>query len=208
MQPRLWNKIRTEFSWRFLSTIPGIAVIAVIVFARATGSLQFLEWKAFDRFMRLRPEETVDERILIVGIDEDDIRKANKYPIPDREIASLLRELQTHQPVAIGLDIFRDLPVEPGHTELISTFKEIKNLIAIEQILPGIGGKTVNPPPTLRQSRVGFADAIIDEDGKLRRSLLAASDIQGDWRFSLPLKLDVKYFVSKGITCGNVEGED
>ncbi|MBV6626188.1 MAG: CHASE2 domain-containing protein [Rivularia sp. (in: Bacteria)] len=208
MQQRLWNRIRTEFLWKFVSTIPGIAAIIIIVFARVTGSLQFLEWTAFDRFMRLRPEETVDRRILIVGINEDDIRKIKKYPIPDKEIALLLRELQTYQPAAIGLDIYRDLPVEPGHTELISTFKDVKNLIAIEQILPGIGGKTVNQPPTLPQSKVGFADAKIDEDGKLRRSLLAASDSQDNWRFSLSLKLAEKYLESKGISLGNVEGDD
>lgn len=208
MQQRLWNRIRTEFLWRFISTIPGIVAIAVIVFARMVGSLQFLEWTAFDRLMRLRPEETVDERILIVGINEDDIRKIKKYPIPDKEIALLLRELKTYKPAVIGLDIYRDLPVEPGHTELISTFKDVKNLIAIEQILPGIQGKTVNPPPSLPESQIGFADAIIDEDGKLRRSLLAASDSQDNWRFSFPLKLAEKYLENKGITLENVEGDD
>jgi CHASE2 domain-containing sensor protein/two-component sensor histidine kinase len=193
---------------RFISTIPGIAAIIIIVFARVTGSLQFLEWAAFDQFMRLRPEETVDERILIVGINEDDIRRINTYPVPDREIALLLRELQTYQPAAIGLDIYRDLPVEPGHTELINAFKDIKNLITIEQILPGIGGKTVNPPPSLPELQIGFADTILDEDGKLRRSLLAASDLQDDWRFSLPLKLAQKYLENKGIALDNVEGDD
>lgn len=208
MKQRFWNRIRTEFLWRFISTIPGIVAIAIIVFARMTGSLQFLEWTAFDRLMRLRPEETVDERILIVGINEDDIRKVKKYPIPDKEIALLLRELQTYQPAAIGFDIYRDLPVEPGHTELISTFKDIKNFIAIEQILPGIQGKTVNPPPSLPKSQIGFADTIIDEDGKLRRSLLAASDSQDNWRFSFPLKLAEKYLKNKGIILDNVEGDD
>ncbi|MGB6296195.1 MAG: CHASE2 domain-containing protein [Rivularia sp. (in: cyanobacteria)] len=200
--------MQQRFLWRFISTIPGIAAIAIIVFARMVGSLQFLEWIAFDRLMHLRPQETVDKRILIVGIDEDDIRKIKKYPIPDRKIALLLRELQTYQPAVIGLDIYRDLPVEPGHIELVNTFKDIKNLIAIEQILPGIGGKTVNPPPGLPKTQIGFADTIIDDDGKLRRGLLAASDLQDNWRFSLPLKLAEKYLENKGIALDNVEGDD
>ncbi|MEM7717344.1 MAG: CHASE2 domain-containing protein [Cyanobacteria bacterium P01_A01_bin.68] len=191
-----------------MSTVPGITAIAVIIFARMLGSLQFLEWIAFDTFMRLRPRETVDERILIVGINEDDIRKVRKYPIPDKEIALLLRELQTHRPAVIGLDIYRDLPVEPGHTDLVNAFKDIKNLIGIEQILPDIGGKTVNPPPSLPQSRIGFADTIIDKDGKLRRSISGASDLQDNWRLSLPLKLAEKYLGNKGISLKNVEGDD
>ncbi|NJO64348.1 MAG: CHASE2 domain-containing protein [Richelia sp. RM2_1_2] len=151
------NRIKIDFfiKWR-IGILPGISAIALIIFARLIGSLQFLEWTAFDTLMRLRPQETVDERILIVGIDEDDIRKANTYPIPDKEIASLLRELNTNQPAAIGLDIYRDLPVEPGHTELVNTFKDIKNLIVIEQILPGIGGKTVNPLPGLPKPKLAL----------------------------------------------------
>lgn len=110
--------------------LSGIATIALIVVARMLGSLQFLELAAFDTFLRWRPDEPIDERILIVGIDEEDIQSVKQYPIPDKNLASLLRTLQTYQPAAIGLDIYRDLPQEPGNTELVSAFKEIKNLIA------------------------------------------------------------------------------
>ena len=208
MQQTLWNKIKSEFSICRIGTLPGISAIAIIIFARLIGSLQFLELTTFDILMRLRPQETVDERILIVGINEDDIRKIKKYPIPDRDIASLLQELQTYQPAVIGLDIYRDLPVEPGNNELITAFKNINNLIAVEQILPDIGGKTVNPPPFLSEPQIGFADAIIDADGKQRRSLLAASNLQDEWRLSLSLKLAEKYLENKRITLENVEGDD
>lgn len=208
METRLWNKIKREFFiWR-IGGLPGIAAIAVIVFARLIGSLQFLEWAAFDNYMRLRPEETVDERILIVGINEDDISRIKNYPIPDREIASLLRELQNYQPAVIGLDIYRDLPVEPGNNQLISAFKDTNNLIAVEQILPGIGGKTVKSPPFLSESQIGFADAIIDRDAKQRRSLLAASNLQDEWRFSLSLKLAQKYLENKGISLESVDDDE
>lgn len=208
MKISLWNQIKSNFFvWR-IGYLPGITAIALIVFARLIGSLQFLEWTAFDTFMRLRPKETVDERILIVGINEDDIRKINQYPIPDKEIASLLRELKTFQPAVIGLDIYRDLPVEPGHTELISAFKDIKNFIAVEKVLPDSSGKIVNPPPSLPESRIGFADAIIDRDGKQRRSLLAVSNLQDEWRFSLSLKLAQEYLENKGISLENVEDDE
>ncbi|NJO64349.1 MAG: CHASE2 domain-containing protein [Richelia sp. RM2_1_2] len=55
---------------------------------------------------------------------------------------------------------------------------------------------------------MGFADTIIDDDGKLRRGLLAASDLQDDWRFSLPLMLAQKYLENKGIALDKVEGDD
>jgi CHASE2 domain-containing sensor protein len=179
--------------------LSGIAAIAVIIVARMLGSLQFMELAAFDTFLRLRPDEPIDERILIVGIDEEDIQRVEKYPIPDRDIASLLRTLQTYQPAAIGLDIYRDLRQEPGHTELVSAFKEIKNLIAVEKVLPDISGKTVNPPHTLPQEQVGFADGIPDIDGKQRRSLIGTLDTKDKWQHSFSLKLATTYLATKRI---------
>jgi CHASE2 domain-containing sensor protein len=78
----------------------------------------------------------MDERIAIVGITEEDIQRAKTYPIPDREIADLLKRLQDYQPIAIGLDIVRDILVEPGHAELTSVFRSSKNAIGVEIALP------------------------------------------------------------------------
>ncbi len=161
MQPGIWKIIKDEIAiWR-VGALPGIAVIGLVIVARLTGSMQSLEWLAFDSFVRLRSSEPIDERILIVGIDEKDIRNVGKYPIPDKEIAALVRKLQTYKPRVIGIDIFRDLPVEPGHRELVAAFKDIKNLIAIEKVLP----EQVAPPPALPPEQVGFADQITDHDG-------------------------------------------
>ncbi|MDZ8030955.1 CHASE2 domain-containing protein [Nostoc sp. DedSLP04] len=68
--------------------------------------------------LRLRPPEPVDEHVVIIGIDEDYIAKAGGYPIPDGEIADLLNKLETYKPRAIGLDLFKNLPVELGHNQL------------------------------------------------------------------------------------------
>ncbi|MGQ4646323.1 CHASE2 domain-containing protein [Lyngbya aestuarii] len=183
--------------WRAGSR-PGIVVLGLVITARLTGSLQFLEWLTFDTLLRLRPVETVDERIVIIGIDEADIRTVGAYPIPDQEIAKLLRKLQSYNPRAIGLDIVRDLPVEPGHAELVAAFKNIKNIIAIEKVLP----TTINPPPTLPSEQLGFSDTILDADGNIRRSLLGTHTEQG-YKFSLPLKLAQSYLAAEDITLKN-----
>lgn len=186
---------------------PGAIAIAFVIGLRMTGWLQVLEWIAFDSLLRLRPTESIDERILIVGINEDDIRKTG-YPVPDRGIAALLNKIKTYQPAVIGLDIVRDLPQEPGHEELVKTFKSTKNLIGIEKILPDTSGGVFNPPPDLPSSQIGFADSILDKDGKQRRSLLAASDTKDIWKFSFPLKLAEIYLQTKNISLGNVENDE
>ena len=86
--------------WR-VGVLPGLTIIGLVFILRLSGLLQFQEWQALDIFLRLRPSEPVDERIVIVGIDEADLAREG-YPIPDRELAALLRTLQQYQPRAIG----------------------------------------------------------------------------------------------------------
>jgi CHASE2 domain-containing sensor protein len=203
VERNLWQNIKAEIAlWR-VGALPGFIIIGLVMLTRLTGSLQFLEWVVLDSFLRLRPPEQFDERIVIVGINEGDIQSVGTYPIPDKDIAELLRTLQNYKPNVIGLDIFRDLPVEPGHAELVAAFKDIKNLIVIEKALPDREGFTVNPPPELPPQQVGFADAILDADGSIRRSLLGTSTFQGDYKFSLPLRLVEAYLSSQGISLEN-----
>lgn len=178
-------------------------VIVAVMIARLTGALQFLELVTFDRFLRLRPAEPMDERIVIVSITEGDIQRARTYPIPDREIADLLKRLQAYQPTAIGLDIVRDIPVEPGNAELTSVFRSSKNTIGVEIALPDRSGFTVAPGPALPSEQVGFADAVLDADGYQRRSLLGAHNPQQEYRFSLAIRLAERYLAARGIELGN-----
>jgi CHASE2 domain-containing sensor protein len=178
--------------------VPGLLVIAVVMLARWAGGLQYFERTALDTLLRSRPPEATDERVLIIGIDEADIREIGQYPIPDRYLAELLQTLNTYQPAVIGLDIFRDLPVNPGHAQLLQTFRQTPNLIGIEKVLPDESGFTINPPPTLPSEQVGFVDAVLDQDGALRRSLLGVSAPSGEYRFSLTLRLAERYLALQG----------
>ena len=198
MQRGITSRIKQEIAiWR-VGTLPGIAVIGLVIIARLTGLLQSWEWSALDDFLRLRPSEPVDERIVIVGINEADIRSIGAYPIPDHEIAALIKTLQRYQPSVLGLDLMRDLPVEPGHAELVTVFKENKNLIAIEKALP----ETIAPPPELPPEQISFSDVITDADGRLRRSLLGTQTPKG-FKFSLALRLSQTYLSTKGISLEN-----
>ncbi|OUL36971.1 histidine kinase [Nostoc sp. T09] len=201
MQPGLWKRITSELAiWR-VGVLPGIVVLCLVIIARLTGSMQSLEWLVFDTFLRLRLAENIDERILIVGINEDDIHRVG-YPVPDKEMAELLRKLQAYAPRVIGLDVVRDIPVEPGHSELENIFKNSKNLIGIEKVLP----ETVKPPPDLPTEQVGFVDQIPDVDGKLRRSLLRITTHQG-YKFALSLLLAEAYLAPQGINLENGTGD-
>jgi len=198
MQTEILRKLKEQIAIFGVGALPGILIIWLVIITRLTGYMQYLEWLAFDSFLRLRPPEPIDERILILGIDEKDIHSLKTYPVPDKEIAALLNRLQTYSPRVIGLDIVRDLPVEPGHAELVNTFKRTKNLIGIEKVLPD----KFNPPPDLPPEQVGFVDQIPDNDGKLRRSLLGTPTPQG-YKFAFSLHLAKVYLAHQGISLEN-----
>ncbi|HEY9598999.1 MAG TPA: CHASE2 domain-containing protein, partial [Cyanophyceae cyanobacterium] len=109
---------RLLWEWRGVwIAAPTIAGLVIVV--RMMGLLQSSEWAAFDQYLRLRPSEPHDERIAIVGIDETDIREIGQPIIPDGVYAQVIEKLKAHQPRAIGLDVYRNLPVEPGHQQLV-----------------------------------------------------------------------------------------
>jgi diguanylate cyclase (GGDEF)-like protein/PAS domain S-box-containing protein len=182
---------------RELVTAFSVAVCVLVL--RSFGLLQSLEWGALDQFFQLRPSGACDERITIVAIDEASLREIDNWPIPDGKLARLLQQLTVYQPRAIGLDIYRDLPVEPGHQDLVSTYNTIPNLIGIE-LLSSKANARVLPPNELRQhNRVGFNNLVTDADGKIRRSLLYWH-VNNQAHESFALKLALLYLKSYNIT--------
>jgi diguanylate cyclase (GGDEF)-like protein/PAS domain S-box-containing protein len=180
-----------------LMTASLIAICVLVL--RYVGLLQSLELASLDQFFRLRPYEFSGERITIVAIDEDSVRQVGSWPIPDQIISQMLYKLKDHKPRAIGLDIYRDLPVQPGHEKLVNAYKSMPNLIGIELLANNQNGRVL-PPPVLNQlDQVGFNNVLYDPDGKVRRSLLYWH-INNHAYESFALKLALLYLKSEGIT--------
>ena len=186
--------------------IAGIAagITAGVMLLRGVGVLQGLEWAAFDRFLRrpLHPE-TMDPRITIVTIDEPDIRNAGRYPLSGQVLADMLHVLNQYQPRGIGLDIYRDVPVDPGHEALLRELERSPNIFGIEQVI----GEPIAALPTLvTRQQVGFADQVVDGDGAIRRALLTIAPEAGeDLHFSWALQLALRYLAVEGVTPNELE---
>jgi diguanylate cyclase (GGDEF)-like protein/PAS domain S-box-containing protein len=174
-------------------------VTAFVLVLRFLGLLQGSELAIYDLFFRLRPNEGIDNRILIVTIGEDDLIKY-QYPIGDQILNELLLKLQAAKPRVIGIDIYKDIPKPPGSEELRKTFENSKNLIGIE-LLESKSNRWVKPPLGLNQSQVGFNNILNDSDGTVRLNLLymkrgLKSNKFGD---SFNLKLALEYLKAYGI---------
>lgn len=177
-------------------TTGGITLLVLLT--RWLGILQTWELTLGDFLFRLRPAEGREERILIVEITEADIQNSGQWPIPDRTLNQLLQTLHGYQPRAIGLDIYRDLPVEPGHAELVETLTQLDTLIGIEEVADS-SSRGVAPPPSLPPERVGFNNVIDDSDGWVRRALLYLHE-DDELHTSFALRLAYLYLAAEGIT--------
>lgn len=176
-----------------------LAVTGLVVATRHLDRLRLLqpvELAVYDRMVRLQPDSDPDLRLLVVGITEKDIQTQQRFPISDRTIAQLLATLQQYQPAAIGLDLYRDIPQQPGTTELLSQL-QTPNTIVITKI--GTDGDAgIPPPPGIAPEQVGFNDVVLDPDGVVRRNLLLAES-EGQVLYSFALRLALLYLAEVGI---------
>ena len=168
-QNRTWKQFLNTALLTSLVVTTGVAVI------RQIGWLQENELKTYDQFIELRGADSLDERILVVGIDENDIQSRQEYPIHDDTLADVLEILDAQNPLVIGVDIGRDVPQGPPEgrqrlIDLVATSERIATACAMSSSEePGVPA-TPGTDPGL----IGFADFPLDPDGAVRRSILVS----------------------------------
>jgi len=197
----MWTKLGQQlWEWRgVIITAPGVAGLVIVL--RLAGFLQSLELSALDLSFRLRPLEPVDPRIVIVGIGDSDIEQVGEWHISDAVVAQLLEKLKKHQPRVIGLDLFRNVPLEPGYQALTKVFESTPNLIGIEKKIGDSNNPAIAPNPLLSQrGQVASVDVVVDPDNKIRRGMLYVTPNEGEPVASLGLTLALMYLEAEGIT--------
>jgi adenylate cyclase len=208
MLDSFWAKIK-PFFWRTRGvwiTTPTVAGLVILL--RLSGILQGWEWTTYDFYMRMRPTESPDRRIGIVGIDENDIRNLKESIIPDDELADLLLKLKAMKPRAIGLDMYRDLPVPPGHDKLLKVFETTPNLVGIQKVAGEAGRDTVAASSVLKTlGQIGANDLTIDADNRIRRGFFYLSDGKENV-YGFGLHLAAHYLEKEGISPQAIAGTD
>ena len=133
--------------------------------------------------------------MIIVEITDNDIAKYD-FPIPDNLLAKLLETIATAKPVAIGLDIYRDVavPRDGSHlAELNRVFQQNQNIIGIFKFGDHEHPVKVSFPPVIagNPERYGFNDFPF-ELGAVRRGFLFLWDNQDHVYTSFALALALK----------------
>jgi adenylate cyclase len=186
------GKTDTPGGWKpstaVISLLIVLGVFGGMLLVRHLGLLQFLEFQAYDFFIRQQPKAPPNDPIVLVEMTEEDIQDPSlDYPIYDSKLAELLRILIAAGPDCIGLDIWRDIPVPKSGSGLAALNEVLLtngNICAIFT-LGDEHTQGIKPPPVLearedRMERLGFNDnfpvdvAVDATIPKVRRSNLEA----------------------------------
>jgi len=174
-----------------------IALILVCLI-QSWGWLEAGELKAYDHLIVYRQTPPVDQRVLVITIDDSDIKYQQKIAsqmrgsLADTTLNQLLAKLQLAQAKAIASDVIHDFPFD---SKLRNTVAQTDNFFAICRIkidqLKLIG---IAPPPSVPIEQIGFSNWAIDDDGAIRRQIMGMSpDETCQSSVSLGLRLALKY---------------
>jgi CHASE2 domain-containing sensor protein len=196
---------------RFRIVISGSVTVAIVILViRFIGLLQPFELAMYDQFLRSRPSEPLDQRFLIVEVDDQDIRRflddenydGGKGTIPDEALDQALQVLQQQQPRLIGLDIYRDFAAKPLLAQRLANIQNAVFTYRLNSNLENPQLDGIPPPPEVNQddNRVGFTD-FVDDRGIVRRHLLDNfPDDTCPVRESFNLVLARRYLESEGYS--------
>jgi len=206
----LFSKLFAQFKdqigkgQQMLSVSVGIS--GALAVAVALGLLEGLEVGVADGFARLQSFDTeIDERILVVTIGEDDLNAIGQWPMSDAVMAQLVREISQHEPAAIGLDIYRNFPVEPGSNELLEVFEQIPNVIGVERVMEE---SVAAHSKLVELDQTATSDVMVDKDNRIRRGLLSVIAPSGEVKEALGTVLAMNYFLyERGIVAEVLDKE-
>ncbi len=177
--------------------IASAAALGLCAGVRQLGWFEPLELRAYDQMVRLQPDLGIDDRLLVVEITEADLRELQRATPSDQSIADAIATLQQYDPRVIGVDLYRELPQEPGHEALMEQFAD-DNVIAIANIGDQGDQLEIPPPEVVPPSRVGFNDIPLDADNVVRRNLMFATH-QNQVLFSFSLRVALEYLAADDI---------
>ncbi|BCL34650.1 CHASE2 domain-containing protein [Nostoc sp. MS1] len=181
--------------WRIILAT-SLGVTALVWGVRELKWLQSWELKAYDKILRSRPVESLDSRILLVTITEEDLAKQGGN-LSDNTINQLLIKLKSHQARVIALNIYR-----PEQKNLASGIDNKSNIIAA-CLSSSMGRSEIPPPQNFPQENIGYNDLVsdIEEDQIVRRALLFSepNDSKCNTQFSFAALAAIFYLEQMGI---------
>ncbi|MEL6900040.1 MAG: CHASE2 domain-containing protein [Cyanobacteria bacterium J06606_4] len=183
----------------------GVSAIGILSLATFTGAFEAFELGFLDQFFRLSAKkDLVNAHILVVTIDESDISNAGHWPISDGMLSEVVEKIIVHEPTVVGLDLYRNLQIEPGSAQLTKTFETYANVFGVEKV----AGQPVAPHGRLASlDQTAAADVLVDTDGRVRRGLLSLRSHDDKVKPGLATALALESLAQRNIFPEVLDGE-
>lgn len=184
-----------------IALVLGCSVCLSVLGLNSLGAFQDFELTFYDLLLSRRAVSAppLDSRVTLVAVDEADIAKLQQWPFSDSTLAKALQQVLDLGPRAVGLDLYRDLPVPPGNEALTQLFSTRSEIIVIHKFGDATSPEVPAPKAIRAAEQIGCNDLIPDGNGVVRRGLLyfGAGDPPC---YALGLRLALSYLAPKGIT--------
>ena len=171
-------------TWQRWALVGAITLVVgvTLIELRHRGLLEPLELIHYDWTTNAiaNPEPIPD--VVLVTVSESDLGKWG-WPVPDDQLAEIIKILLAAGATTVGVDIYRDVPAGEGREDLIDVLSDSR--VVVISKLPDQRGVQIGTPAGVRS---GFSDIPIDPDGVGRRALLLVNSLDGIL-LSLPLHL-------------------
>jgi adenylate cyclase len=119
---------------RVVGILIGLCIALLVILVRNNGGLQFLDLESYDLLLSMKASNAVAKsRVVLVSGSEQDIQTLGEWPMSDLTLNRVFERLTAAGARAIGLDIYRDMPIPPGSSELQQTLLGNDRIIVVKK---------------------------------------------------------------------------
>ena len=154
---------------KITAAVSTILTSVLVLSLRQAGMFVNSELAVHDFLVGARVDTTVDPRLLVVEITEDDVRSLGVSTPSDESVAQVIENLQQYQPASIGLDLLRYLPQGVGNEKLLKSLRS-PNVVTVTKLSDSDTDDAVPPPPGTAFGQISFSNILEDSDFRVRRT--------------------------------------
>ena len=135
MQPLAAQRLPRSSAVRMLLAGVGVAGLIGVFGLMRIGPVVGFEHLLADQLARASTPDKVDDRTVVVDIDEESLSAVGQWPWPRYRVAALIDRIAAAQPAAIGLDI---LFPEPDHASLLTIQQAFRRDFGVDVAFTGV----------------------------------------------------------------------
>jgi adenylate cyclase len=190
------------------STLITAAVFAAVAGIRSAGMLEELELGTYDWLLRSRPVIPLEDNpVVLIRLREDEIQEYG-HPLCDARMAVALAKLQKLGAIAIGVDIYRDNPIQTcsgrlGDRDLPEKDTDLAEVALRDDRVVMIAKPLENPPiapPKFLEGtgQIAVPDLKVDANGIVHRAFIYYNHENIPY-YSLSVQLVLRYLRAQDI---------